>query len=953
MKQIFHNHWAITVLCFHKFMSRSIFFFLFVLLANLCFAQITITGVANKKVYADSVTFTISAEAGFDYTALLNGVTVSVGTPVPVNQPEYYELNVTKRSQSDGTEESSLIQFIVRNSQRADTEWGLPTWTPYPMMDSSSTEFTDGTLTLVCPAAYPAGLEIPVIARVNNPNGKRMGVNGKVTAPGFEAYPLTLFRGVGSIFLPAVTDEGTISYLAVIQSLSTPKQIAIESDTSWQTISGTLSTSVNWGSDARIRITDTLTIASGVTLTIEAGSVIVVAPDAEIAVTGHLIVNGTNQNPAVFTAQDRTDPWGGFLFESSTSQGDFNGTIFTASGADSNWVNNNPGHGSFHKSQQCLFYLSNSAHVNLTDCYMVENKGQLGHGENGYLTLQRCLVQKFVTGGQYNGGSVNIQDSAVIEFPYAGAPFADADNDAFYLSGGAHFLTDSLIGWTLDDAIDAGQGAEGSLTVDGCWFESTIHEALAISSGPRHTTVKNTVIINCGQAMESGYDSAFIDADHCLCTGNVIGARFGDNYARSYTGFLDVKDSLLLFNHRDVWGIAYDNWQWHLTQMDIQDNYLTKPVPSYHPDNTLWNPQDNPDQLTLLEPFITTSSSTVGVGIAMTKNEYDISELQTENQIPVRLSTFSTAFISVDYSVSTHEGIVDGGTLNFIPGQTIQTIYFTRPLLEDLRQVRVSLSNPVNAELTGYSYVLYQKPYILNKPLVAKGDLWQYFKGTSEPDADWNQITFTPGAAWLTGASGFGYETGTGYENCITTQLTDMKGKYISVYARIGFWIDDPQRVKTLTLGMLWDDGFIAYINGQRVVSQYGPTNPAYDQPASTSDHETCCNCTPDQFNLSSFIDILVPGYNVLALQVHNTTLGSSDFLFIPELFSTELPTPGDVEPDGDIDLDDLRVLAEAWLAESGQNRYLPACDIDNTPSDGTINLLDLAVFSENWQTGI
>ncbi|MEN6309858.1 MAG: hypothetical protein ABFD91_19090 [Anaerohalosphaeraceae bacterium] len=905
-------------------------------------------------MYADSVTFTISAEAGFDYTALLNGVAVSVGTPVTVNQPDYYELNVTKRSQSDGTEENSLIQYIVRNSQRADTEWGLPTWTPYPMIDSSSAEFTDGTLTIITPAAYPTGLEIPIIARVNNSERKRMGVNGEVIAAGFEAYPLTLFRGVGSAFLPAATESGTIFYAGITQSLSAPKQIAIESDTTWQTVSGALASSANWGENARIRITDTLTIASGATLTIGAGSVIVVAANAEIAVTGHIIVNGTNQNPVVFTAQNRTAPWGGFLFESSTSQGNFTGTIFTASGADSNWVSNNPGHGSFHKPQQCLFYLSNSAHVTLADCYMVENQGQLGHGENGYLTLQRCLVQKFITGGQYNGGSLTIQDSAVIEFPYAGASFADADNDAFYLSGGAHFLTDSLIGWTLDDGIDAGQGAEGSLTVDGCWFESSIHEALAISSGPRHTTVANTVIINCGQAMESGYDSALIDADHCLCTGNVIGARFGDNYSRTYSGFLDVKDSLLLFNHRDVWGIAYDNWQWHLSQMDIQDNYLSKLVTAYHPDNTLWNPQDNPGQITLLEPFLTSSSTVAGVGISMSKNEFDISELQTGNKIPVRLSTFSTAFISVDYTISTNEGVIDGGTLNFIPGQTIQTIYFTQSLLEDLRQVRVSLLNPVNAELTGYSYVLYQKPYILNKTLVAKGDDWHYFKGTSEPDTDWKLQTFTPGAAWLTGPSGFGYETSTGheYDSCITTKLTDMKGKYISVYARKLFWIDDPQRVKSLTLGMLWDDGFIAYINGQRVENQYGPTNPAYDQPASTSDHETCCSCTPDQFDLSSFIDVLTPGYNVLTLQVHNTTLGSSDFLFIPELFSTESPMPGDVEPDGDIDLNDLKAFAGAWLAEAGQNRYIPACDIDSVP-DGIINLLDLAVFSGNWPAGL
>ena len=47
----------------------------------------------------------------------------------------------------------------------------------------------------------------------------------------------------------------------------------------------------------------------------------------------------------------------------------------------------------------------------------------------------------------------------LIEFPSATAPFADDDNDAFYLTGGAHALTDCLIGWSLDDGIDAGSGA--------------------------------------------------------------------------------------------------------------------------------------------------------------------------------------------------------------------------------------------------------------------------------------------------------------------------------------------------------------------------------------------------------------------------------------------------------------------------------------------------------------
>lgn len=928
-------------------------FALFILFwgSEFCFGYITITGVAHKQVYADSITFTVSKDAGFDFIATVNGSPVAVGTPVTVDQPEYYELSVTKRSQSNGTEEIALVQFIVRDSARTDTEWGLPTWTPYPMTDSSSAEFTGGDLKIITPAVYPLGLEIPVIARVENSAGKRMGVNGTVSATEFEAYPLTLFRGVGSVFLPAAANAGTVSYMGQIHSLSTPKQIAIETTTTWQTVSGTLSASVNWGDNARVKVSNLLTIASGATLTIGAGSVIVIAADAEIAVAGRIAVNGTLERPVVFTAQTRTAPWGGFLFESSTSQGDFVGAIFTASGADSNWVSNNPGHGSFHKQQQCLFYLSNSAHVTLTDCFVVNNAGQLGHGETGYLTLRKSLVQKLVTGGEYNGGSVVVEDSAVIETPLAGAAFVDGDNDAFYLSGGPHSFTNSLIGWTLDDGIDAGQGAEGAVTFNGCWFESCTHEGMAISSGPRYATITNTVVTNCGQAMESGYDSAFIDADNCLCAGNVIGARFGDNYARSYTGFLDVKNSLLLFNHRDVWGIAFDNWQWHLSQMDIQDNYLSAPNEK-HPNNALWDPQNDPTQAALLVPFMTTGSDRIGIGIATAKNEMDISELQLINRIPVRLSIFTPKFVSVDYVIQTDTGSLGGGTLTFTPGQTLQNIRFSLPSPEGLRQVRILLSNPVNAEITRFSRIVYQKPYVLEKPFISRGDTWEYFKGTSEPPTDWKQLGFTPVTAWLTGASGFGYETETGYQSCITTNLSDMKGNYLSVYARKLFWVDDPRRVQILILGMLWDDGFIAYINGQRVENQFGPTNPVYNQPANTSNHEACCGCAPNQFDLSSFIDKLVPGYNVLALQVHNASKTSSDFLFVPSLSGIVRPTPGDTEPDGDVDIFDFAMFSQAWLSQDGQAPYVAACDIDSA-SNGIIDILDLAVFFQNWLAGI
>jgi hypothetical protein len=858
-------------------------------------AAITVEGVTDQEVYADRVTFTVRAEAGYTYAAELNGKPVAIDVAVEVNEPDYYELSVRRHKQSSGGEETQFIRFIVRDSKRGDSEWGLPPWTPYPMIDSAASEFAGARLIVVAPAEYPTGLDIPVIARVEDQSGNRLGVNGKIVAAGFAKYPLQLLRGVGSVFLPAQADPNVLSYAAGIHSLAAPKGIVIEGVTNWRTVSADIASSTDWGENARVRVAGdadgALTIGAGATLTVGSGSVIVVDPDIEIAVEGRIVVNGTMERPVVFTSRDRTEPWGGFIFEKSTSRGEFTGTILTGSGADSDWFSNNPGHGHSHRGEQPLLFVSNGARVTLTDCSIVENHGQAGHGEGGYLTMTRCLVQKCISAGQYNGGAVTFADCAMIEFPSATAPFEDNDNDALYLTGGAHSLTSCLIGWALDDGIDAGSGSKGSVTVDRCWFESIYHEALAFSEqGGR--TATDTVALNCGQGIECGFGSPDVNAVHCFSTGNLVGARFGDNYDWSYNGFLKVTDSLLLFNMRDIWGRAWDNWTVHVSRMNVRDNWLSAPDADF-PNNRLWNPQADPNQLAELEPFLPCPADTVGIGFAVLDNILDLSLLA--KGIPIRLSTFTTSEVSVDYSIGTENEQLAGGTLHFVPGQTVQKIQYAVAAGQDLCGIRVTLSNPVNAELTGYRQITHKGMCGDVRPLVREGDKWRYFKGTQEPPAAWNSLAFDDGT-WLEGPTPIGYEASSGYEKRIATKLSDMRSSYFSVYARRYFIVDDPSKLTGLYFAMDADDGYIAYINGIQVSSRYVATGAKYNQSATTN-HEACCGtsvpngpCPPEQVDLSSYIGDLVPGINVLAVQVHNITTSSSDFILIPELSGVFAP---------------------------------------------------------------
>jgi len=178
------------------------------------------------------------------------------------------------------------------------------------------------------------------------------------------------------------------------------------------------------------------------------------------------------------------------------------------------------------------------------------------------------------------------------------------------------------------------------------------------------------------------------------------------------------------------------------------------------------------------------------------------------------------------------------------------------------------------------------------------GPGWQYTKGTQEPtpDAtgnpttDWTLVGFDD-ANWLDGTTGIGYGDGDD-----ATVLDDMRNNYLSVYLRRTFTIDDPAELENLILEVSYDDGFVAYLNGLEVARSESMEDtgmpPAYDQDTDDN-HEVSEGA--ELFNLSPFRSLLRPGRNVLAIQVHNGSLGSSDLSILPRLIDRTI-LPGSVE---------------------------------------------------------
>jgi hypothetical protein len=180
--------------------------------------------------------------------------------------------------------------------------------------------------------------------------------------------------------------------------------------------------------------------------------------------------------------------------------------------------------------------------------------------------------------------------------------------------------------------------------------------------------------------------------------------------------------------------------------------------------------------------------------------------------------------------------------------------------------------------------------------LIEKGDRWYVKKGNVAPPYEWIEPDYntTQDAGWFVARSGFGYSNdGQERRDFITTTLGDMRriedGEeaqegYLSFFVRHQFEIGDPAEIDGLLLRIIFDDGFIAYLNGTEVArANMGTTiRPSYRAKAENAEGD------PDfvVFDLSNHKSLLVAGVNTFAIELHNTEYTSSDAILVPELIN-------------------------------------------------------------------
>ncbi|MEM7383575.1 MAG: CotH kinase family protein [Verrucomicrobiota bacterium] len=140
-------------------------------------------------------------------------------------------------------------------------------------------------------------------------------------------------------------------------------------------------------------------------------------------------------------------------------------------------------------------------------------------------------------------------------------------------------------------------------------------------------------------------------------------------------------------------------------------------------------------------------------------------------------------------------------------------------------------------------------------------------------------------SSWPEGTTGVGYDRDSTYRSRIGLDLREqMANRATTAYIRIPFTLTiAPDKLTSLQLRMGFDDGFVAYLNGRKVVTENAPADLTWNAASSDKGNDST-GINPSPYDLTAQKNLLRIGPNLLAIHGLNADLESSDFLINPEL---------------------------------------------------------------------
>src|SRR5262245_52765700 len=178
-------------------------------------------------------------------------------------------------------------------------------------------------------------------------------------------------------------------------------------------------------------------------------------------------------------------------------------------------------------------------------------------------------------------------------------------------------------------------------------------------------------------------------------------------------------------------------------------------------------------------------------------------------------------------------------------------------------------------------------------------------------------------------------------DDAATPDVDESQPGYLAVLVRKSFSVSSLDGVTPL-LSVVYDDGFVAYVNGEQVGRANAPPDPLTELSAAPVAIE------PTRVDITIPPGVLNVGNNVVAIAAFNAAVTSSDLSLAPIIALVGGSTGGDRFRRGDADSDGRVAITDAIniLVHLFQSGPAPSCldaaDVDDT---GNLNITDPIVL--------
>jgi hypothetical protein len=161
---------------------------------------------------------------------------------------------------------------------------------------------------------------------------------------------------------------------------------------------------------------------------------------------------------------------------------------------------------------------------------------------------------------------------------------------------------------------------------------------------------------------------------------------------------------------------------------------------------------------------------------------------------------------------------------------------------------------------------------------IAQNSSWKYHAQSHDLGSPWQAADYSD-SGWPDGDGALGF--GQPFVNTTLTNAPGLTNRPVTTYFRKEFVINhDPTTISNLTLWARYDDGFVAYFNGQEVARCSLPGDAiSFDTLASAHEDNGY-----EIIDLTAHTDKLVRSGNILAVEVHQSATNDLDLVWDAEL---------------------------------------------------------------------